>query len=308
MKDLILHLQSKLPVILDGATATELQRLGVPIKPPLWTTEALITPEGQKILLEVHKSYVEAGADVITTNTFRTNRAAIVSSGLDIDPVELVRIAVSTAREAIDAAEFSKKRKIYVAGSLAPVADAYKPELAPTSDLMYAEHRHSINALHGAGVDFILAETINNWREAYIIGRLCKEIGVPFVISFVCDSNGFLLSGENYSLLGEFVNEYSPLAIGINCTPLNSMKEALARLALITEVTLCAYPNVEDRSSVNKCEHVDQYLRPNISVPQFAEFMLEASQRYGVSLLGGCCGTTPKYIRVLRELVDNGKL
>ncbi len=295
-----------MPVILDGATATELQRRGRSISAPLWSSAALLTKEGQAAVLEVHKDYIAAGADIITTNTFRTNTASIIASGLDVSPKSLVKTAVSLAKQAIE--ELAPARPIYIAGSLAPLGDAYKPDQAPTSVDMQNDHSSSIDNLREAGVHFILAETMNNWREAWIIGRLCKAKNMPFVISFVCDDKGFLLNGENYVDLPDFVAECGPLAVSVNCATLHPVMQALERLSKLTDVPLGAYPNIEDRSELPCGDEGHKHVKTNISLQQFSEFMAESTNRYGLSLLGGCCGTTPKYIRALRELVEAGNL
>lgn len=296
-----------MPVVLDGATATELQRRGMSISAPLWSSEALLTPEGQAEIIEIHKGYIEAGVDIITANTFRANNRSISERGLDISSQELVKTAVSLARAAIDESKITT-RKIYIAGSLAPIGDAYKPMLAPDSGIMEKEHSESIDNLCNAGVDFVLAETMNNWREAKVVGKICKEKNIPFAISFVCDDKGLLLSGENYSCLMDFVEEYNPIAICVNCTSLPNTILAIERLSVLTDTALGAYPNVEDRPDAFKYEHKNSYIPPKISTRQFSEFMAECSNRYNLSLIGGCCGTTPNYIRTLRELVDTGAI
>ena len=294
-----------MPVILDGGTATELQRRGWALSAPMWSSDALLSFDGQTDVIDIHKSYIEAGADIITTNTFRTNKKSVIERGVDISPQDLVDTSVSLVKSAIEESSVPDRR-IYIAGSLAPMGDAYEPKLAPNSETMEAEHSDSIDNLCRVGVDFVLAETMNTWCEAKIIGKLCREKNVPFVISFVCDDHGLLLSGENHSCLQDFVEEYDPLALSVNCTSLPNTIQALDRFSMLTDVPLGAFPNVEDRSDPLKCEQRNTYVKPNISTRQFSEFMAECSSRYNLSLLGGCCGTTPDYIRVLRELVDTG--
>ena len=305
LMSLRLRLASKMPVLLDGATATELQRRGYEMRPPLWSAEPLLTPEGRAALVEIHGEYIEAGADIITANTFRTTRKAISASKHRITAAELTASAVSLARQAIDQAE--SDRAILIAGSLAPVADAYRPEEAPSSGILREEHGDSIANLLGAGVDLILAETMNTWREAQVIGALCREMQAPFIMSFVCNPDGLLLSGESYAPLTDFVAEYAPLAISINCSNLAATRLALSHLPSGGHLPLGVYPNVEDRSEA-PADAPGGYLRPNVSTRQFAEFISESASRYGLSLVGGCCGTSPRYIAALRKLVDTGAI
>ncbi|WP_323120319.1 homocysteine S-methyltransferase family protein [Burkholderia alba] len=305
LMSLRLRLASKMPVLLDGATATELQRRGYEMRPPLWSAESLLTPEGRAALLEIHGEYVEAGADIITANTFRTTRKAVSASSHRITAAELTAVAVELARQAIDQA--GGGREILIAGSLAPVADAYRPEETPSNGILREEHGDSISGLLDAGVDLILAETINTWREAQVIGALCRERQAPFIVSFVCNPDGLLLSGENYAPLADFVAEFAPLAISINCSNLAATHLALSRLPSIGHLALGAYPNVEDRSE-EPADAPGGYLRPNVSTRQFVEFISESASRYGLSLVGGCCGTSPRYIAALRKLVDTGAM
>lgn len=103
VKALRLRLASKMPVLLDGATATELQRRGFVMEAPLWSAQALLTPEGRAALLEIHREYVEAGADIITANTFRTTRNAVADAHLETSAEELTALAVRIARQAVGA-------------------------------------------------------------------------------------------------------------------------------------------------------------------------------------------------------------
>ncbi len=294
-----------MPVLLDGATATELQRRGFEMQPPLWSAQALLTPEGRAALLEIHGEYVEAGADIITANTFRTTRKAVSASNQRIAAAELTAIAIGLARQAID--QFAGDRQVLIAGSLAPIGDAYRPEDTPSSGILREEHHDSIAGLLDAGADLILAETINTWREAEVIGALCREMQAPFIVSFVCNHDGLLLSGEDYAPLTRFVTEFAPLAISVNCSNLAATHLALSRLPSVSDLALGAYPNVEDRST-ELADTPGGYLRPNVSTRQFVEFISESASRYGLSLVGGCCGTSPRYIAALRKLVDAGAM
>jgi enediyne biosynthesis protein CalE2 len=300
-----LRLASKMPVLLDGATATELQRRGFEMHAPLWSAQVLLTPEGRAALLEIHREYVDAGADIITANTFRTTRKAVSASGARVTAAELAATAVGLARQAVDDATSS--RPVLVAASLAPVGDAYRPEDTPSNGLLREEHDDTIANLLAAGADLILAETVNTWREAEVIGALCRARQAPFIVSFVCNDDGLLLSGESYAALPRFVAEFAPLAVSINCSNLAATRLALSRLPSVDELALGVYPNVEDRSAA-PADAPGGYLRPNVSTRQFVEFISESASRHGLSLLGGCCGTSPRYIAALRKLVDAGAM
>ena len=303
MENLKSRLQAGIPIILDGATATELQRQKFSVSPPLWTSQVLLTEKGCESLKEIHKNYIYAGADIITANTFRTNRRTIAASSIDQSSSKLTKLAVDIARKAVEEANCS--RKVYICGSLGPVGDAYQPHLTPDSVTVQDDMSRSIENLCNAGVDFILVETMNNWNESWIVAKLCKEAKIPFMISFVCNRKGFLLNGENFSSLAQFLPKFEPLAISVNCSSIEITKRALSRLTKITDVPLGCYPNVEDRTQIKANVHVDKCLKSSISVYQYVEFMIESLRCFNLSIIGGCCGTTPKHIHVLKQSLTN---
>ena len=115
-------------LLLDGATGTELNRRGVDTGLPMWSANALTTDSGLNVLRQIHLDYLNAGADILTSNTFRTHRRALVGKGYAAR--DLTRRAVATAQEAV--AQFGQPAQ--VAGSVAPLEDCYRPDLAPPDD------------------------------------------------------------------------------------------------------------------------------------------------------------------------------
>src|SRR5207248_200951 len=125
-------------MILDGATATELERAGVPARAPLWSAAALLTERQRGILRAVHRSHLLAGAEVVTANTFRCNMRAAEAAGLDrAGSAWLVHAAVGVACAA--RAEVNGATR-FVAGSIAPVEDCYRPDLVPPDAELRAAH------------------------------------------------------------------------------------------------------------------------------------------------------------------------
>ena len=137
-------------VLLDGATGTELNRRGVDTGLPMWSANALTTDTGLNVLRQIHLDYLNAGADVLTTNTFRAHRRALAGTGHAAR--ELTRRAVATAQEAV--AQFG--RHAQVAGSVAPLEDCYRPDQVPPDDECRAEHSERIHHLVEAGADLLL--------------------------------------------------------------------------------------------------------------------------------------------------------
>jgi S-methylmethionine-dependent homocysteine/selenocysteine methylase len=277
-------------LILDGATGTELNRRGVDTGLPLWSANALMNDRDAFILQNIHEDYLRAGADIISTNTFRTNRRALAFSGNEGRALELTRRAVEIARAAIAKVPSSKPR--FVAGSISTLEDCYRPDLVPSIDELRTEHSERIHHLIECGVDLILIETINTIREAFIIAKLAVGTGVPVIVSFVCNSEGKILSGET---LTEAASQLLPLgiaAIGINCGPTSHLAKPLAELltACGKNFPLIAYGNIG---------HEDDKVGWVNTDAEDACVYCGLASRWPAKIIGGCCGTTPEHIRKL---------
>src|SRR5262245_23627856 len=151
------------PILLDGATGTELNRRGVNTDLPLWSAGALLA--APEVLGQVHADYARAGAEIITANTFRAHRRSLARGGQGYADraAELVRVAVDLARASAQAVP---GREVFVAGSQAPLVDCYSPELVPPQPECEREHAEMAQHLAAAGADLILVETMNTIREA----------------------------------------------------------------------------------------------------------------------------------------------
>jgi len=288
--------------LLDGGLGTQRQRRGVPVRAPLWTSAALLHPAGRALVSTVHTEYLAAGADVITANTFRCNVRALTRAGLDL-PVasRLVVGAVSLARSARGA---SPDRRAWVAGSLAPVEDCYRPSLVPPDVELRHEHRWLAERLVAAGVDLVLVETMNTCREAVIAVEAVVAAGGRAWVSFVCRDRARLLSGEDVGAAGRAVKRAGAEVVLVNCTQPSSTWAALRRLRLAGSGPLGAYPNVEERSGIPPAAPVDRYLPTRVTPAAFASTGLRWARTFDLDVLGGCCGTTPEHIAALRSAVD----
>src|SRR5688572_10055482 len=136
-------------ILLDGATGTELERRGVDTGLPLWSANALLTEEGRQILKQVHLDYLAAGAEILTTNTFRTHRRALAPSQNAHRALELTNQAVEIARSAIAQAPSSAPR--FIAGSISTLEYCYRPELVPSEAECRAEHAERVHHLLESG-------------------------------------------------------------------------------------------------------------------------------------------------------------
>ena len=192
---------------------TELQRRDADTRLPLWSARALL--QDPELVWTVHSDESGAGADILTANTFRTHARSLAAAGADADAAELTAQAVGLAHRAAAV----PRREIFVAGSLSPLEDCYRPDLAPDDAALAREHGAQARLLAAAGVDLILAETHNSIREAEAALRAAKATGVPVAVSLVTDGAGRLLSGEPIEEAAARLVALSPDAIGINCVP-----------------------------------------------------------------------------------------
>lgn len=273
--------------VLDGATGTELNRRGVDTGLPLWSANALTTDTGLKTLRQVHLDYLNAGADILTTNTFRTHRRVLAGTGYDAR--ELTGRAVATAREAV--AEFGRPAR--VAGAVAPLEDCYRPDLVPPDDECRTEHAERIHHLVEAGVDLLLIETMTSVREAVIAAELATITGRPTWVSFVCNREGRILSGESVQAAAERLMPLGVKALGVNCGPAHLLGQPLAELRAFCgpDFPLIAYGNI------GYADEKEGWVNTDAVDP---ERYLHYAQAWPAQIVGGCCGTTPEHVRTLR--------
>ncbi|HKB86648.1 MAG TPA: homocysteine S-methyltransferase family protein, partial [Ignavibacteriaceae bacterium] len=196
------------PLILDGALGSLLQQYSVPSSKKVWMT--LANTNYPDTLLKIHKEYIDAGADIITTNTFRTNPVAL-SEFSQTKQLELIKAAVTIAKDA------RNDLPVFIAGANAPAEDCYQKERTISNKELEINHHNHIKTLIDNGVDFILNETQGHFDEIRIICRYCSRNSIPFIVSIYLDENMTLLSGEPPEKVISFIWEHEPLAVGINC-------------------------------------------------------------------------------------------
>ncbi len=284
-------LKRKAPLILDGAMGTELQRRGVDVDLPLWSANALIT--SPETVLQIHRDYVEAGADIITTNTFRTTRRTMRQSGLPDRSRQLTAAAVELAHDARDA---FPDREVLIAGCIAPLEDCYRPDLVPGDAELREEHAELAARLAEDGVDFFLLETMNTAREAYAACAAAAAVGKEVVVSFICNSEGNLYGGDSLVEAITSVSVFQPAAFSVNCISPKYMKPALDHLTSATHRPFAVYGNV---GTPGDEQRGDEFTR-EVLEEEYATYARDWYRR-GASIIGGCCGTTPEYIRILRK-------
>lgn len=285
-------------LLLDAAMGTDLDRRGLTTRLPLWS--ALGVLERPDLVRDIHVDNLRAGADVVTTCTFRTTGRTFGKAGLDpARAAECDRLAVALAREAIRLAE---RPDALVAGSIAPLEDCYSPWLTPDDATALAEHRRQAANLADAGVDFLMVETMPTVREATAALRAATETGLPATIGFVCgsDEGGTvrLLDGTPLLTALAAVEPLGPTALLVNCAPARVIEAAIGWLANATDLPIGGYANagvVEDERGWEP--------DPTLTGEGYAEDVARWIDR-GAAIVGGCCGTHAGHTAGVRRLLD----
>jgi S-methylmethionine-dependent homocysteine/selenocysteine methylase len=285
------RLAADTPVLLDGPVGTELDLRGVATRLPLWSAWGLI--ESPDTVRAIHRDHVDAGAEVIITNTFRTHRRSLAKAGYGARAPELTGLAVGLAREA----RAEARRPAWVAGSIAPLEDCYSPELTPSDDELEREHGELVDNLEAAGVDLYVVETMPSIREARAATVAALATGRPVLVGFVCDAKGVLLSGESLASAAAALEPLGPSALMVNCTPYDTLHRALGELRAATSIPLGAYGNVGHAE--DECGWEATAVATPADYGAAAERWLDS----GAHLVGCCCGTRPEHLAAVARMV-----
>lgn len=277
-------------IILDGATGTELERRGADTSTPIWSAMALL--DAPELVEHVHRDYLDAGAEVIITNTFRTHRRNLDKVGMGERAAELTALAVSIAQKAVRASG----KQACVAGSMAPLEDSYSTAQPSSREEYRREHSEMASNLAAAGVDLLIVETMKDIVEAQAAAQAASKTGLPFSVSFICRPDGSLLSGERIADAVKAVEPFGPAFLGINCTPAPTLDVALKELRAATKLPIAVYANpghTEDYQTWGETEATQP-----AAYCRFAQHWIQL----GAHLVGGCCGTRPEHITALHGI------
>ena len=282
-------------LVMDGGMGSEIEHRGAPTTLPLWSAEALLThPE---VVQQIYADYIHAGAEIIITDTFRTTKRAFAKRGIAAQAARATALACTLAQQARRSAQ--PDHEIYIAGSIAPLEDCYSPQLTPPQSQIEAEHAELVAQLKEGGVDFILLETMITARETISGVKAAQLNGLPCAASFCCNDALALLGGEPLQEVVHAIEPFKPLFIGVNCVSIEIATATVKHLRELTTLPISVYAQgdgLADKDQGWKMvdeHHLQAYLR---AAPQW----LAA----GAQIIGGCCGTTPAYIRALRQLLD----
>jgi len=296
-------------LVLDGAMGTMLQQCNLAAADfggaALEGCNEVLVRTRPDVVLDIHRKYLEAGADIIETNTFGSTPLVLGEYGLSAEAHELSKRAAELARQAAD--EFSKPGKPrFVAGSMGPTTKAITVTGGVTFEGLEESYYVQAKGLIEGGSDLLLVETSQDTRNIkaalLAIRRLSKEVGVqiPTIISVTIEQNGTMLAGQTIEAAWASLRHAKPLALGLNCaTGPEFMTDHIRTLSQITSEFVSCYPNAG---------------LPNPETSQYGETpeslaaQLEKFIDHGwINLVGGCCGTTEKHIRAIAQMAQGKK-
>ncbi|MEE3241637.1 MAG: homocysteine S-methyltransferase family protein, partial [Candidatus Neomarinimicrobiota bacterium] len=247
------------------------------------------------LLYGIHQEYVNAGVDYLTTNTFRTTPRAYQKTGLSYK--EAHRTAKTSMHNAVQMARKASNDSIKILGSIAPLEDCYSPDLFPGADLATKEFAVITEWLADERIDIFLLETMNNILETETCLNVVEKYKLPIWVSFNLLDSDHIQSGESLKDAIKMVDKFSVNCILLNCNPLNRTFGALETLAQHCSGKWGIYPNLgigePSPDGIIKDYHSD------------AEFidLTKNAVKLGATVVGGCCGSSPKHIELLKNLI-----
>ena len=313
-------LSNKEVIVLDGATGSEIARLGAEMNSSAWCGVANKTH--QDIVREVHEEYIRAGADVVTANTFSTSRHILASAGLADETVSINTRAVELAREAVH--NVSPERPIAVAGSMStmrawiPGTVSPDPRFLPTPEEEFNNYQEVAHTLAKSGVDLILMEMMSDIDRSSLAISAAMETGLPVWIGTSCtlsddgsvsawnqhseepatrlSPDHLRAEDKSYDTLIEAMLPFQPQVMGVMHSTLETTNAGLQTLYEHWQGPIMAYP--ETSSEVRK--GISEQVEPSSFASHCHDWVDS-----GVQIIGGCCGTTIEHIRTMvDELSD----
>jgi homocysteine S-methyltransferase len=281
------------PVLADGAMGTVLYARGVFIN--RCYDELNLSDPG--LILSIHEEYLQAGAEILETNTFGANSFRLARHGLAGKVAEINAAGVRQARMAVEHIKDKQAGEAWVAGSVGPLGVRLEPLGKTGLDEARAAFAEQIDALAQAGADMLILETMPALNEAQQALIAAREVApdLPVLVMVTVDDDSNCLDGSSPEQAARLLTEWGADAIGVNCsTGPATVLTAIECMRKATTLPLAAMPNAGMPRAV---EGRNIYLCSPEYMASFARKAIAA----GAQIVGGCCGTTPNHIRAMRS-------
>jgi homocysteine S-methyltransferase len=288
-------------ILLDGAMATELAERGFELRAPLFSARALL--DAPELVEQIHADYLQAGAQILTSNSFGLHASTLAAAGLAQRQAELIRLAVALP----DAVRRRARTSVRIAGSIPPRPRVHR---ADSAELARAEYRHQAELLVEAGADLILLETFTDLAEVRLALEGLADMASPVWLAVVAGvavsgsrrpDGSRLLGGDEFAALGDVLRSASvrrPDVVLLNCTQIDAVPAALDAMldAIDPEIPLGLYPHL-GKEAYNGV-WIDRIVEPDVFAEQILAWM-HPRPRFEVA--GACCGSRPAYIEALQR-------
>ena len=296
-------------LVLDGAMGTMLQQRNLTAADfggaALEGCNENLVRTRPDVVLDIHRKYFEAGADIVETNSFGGTPLVLAEYGLQPYAHELNKRAAALARQAAE--EFSTPGKPrFVAGSMGPTTKAITVTGGVTFDGLRDSYYVQAKGLVDGGADLLLVETCQDTRNIkaaiLAIQKLGREIGaaIPFIVSVTIEPMGSMLAGQTVEAMWASLKHAHPLAFGMNCaTGPEFMTDHIRTLSTLTSEFVSCYPN----AGLPNPETSQYEETPTTLAAQLEKFV----DHGWLNFVGGCCGTTEKHIRALAQMATGKK-
>lgn len=281
--------------ILDGSMGAELIRRGITPRTGLWSARALL--DAPEAVVQVHQEYIDAGAQIITTNSYSTIPSYLAKAGMEESYQELTVVAAKLARQAVQA----RGQQALVAGCLPPLDESYRHDLVPANEPSREIYAELVRVL-SAHVDLYLCETMSSAREGANAASAARAVDPdkPLWVAWTLrETPGTgLRSGESLEQAMAAVQQYQPDAFLFNCTSPSAITAAVETLAELTNKPIGAYPNSYHVPEGWTLDNEKSMGGRDMEEAEFIGYSQEWLAK-GASIIGGCCGIGPEHIQAM---------
>jgi len=287
--------------LLDGSMSFPMEHLGYNLKNKLWTGMALISDPD--IIKNIHKDYINAGADYISTSTYQVSYDRLKNMGYHSSEIKKVfQKSVDIVKEAIK--ESGSKKEIKIVGSFGPFA-SYDPNASEyvgkynsTDDAIKNFHLNNINIIEETDLDIILYETIPCLREIKVLSKVLSQTNKEIWISITCNENIEFRDGSSFKEACKIISPIEQITtLGINCFSPLLVEKALKKLKKYSNKKTLVYPN-----SGEKYNPKDKYWSGK---NEFNNLMIKNWLSLSPDIIGGCCRVGYDNIKKMREEIDS---
>ena len=287
--------------LLDGSMSFPMEQLGYNLKNKLWTGMALISDPD--IIKNIHKDYINAGADYISTSTYQVSYDRLQNMGYQSSEIKKVfQKSVDIVKEAIK--ESRSKKEIKIVGSFGPFA-SYDPNASEyvgkynsTDDDIKNFHLNNINIIEETDLDIILYETIPCLREIKVLSKVLSQTNKEIWISITCNENIEFRDGSSFKEACKIISQIEQIStLGINCFSPLLVEKALKKLKKYSNKKTLVYPN-----SGEKYNPKDKYWSGK---NEFNNLMIKNWLSLSPDIIGGCCRVGYNNIKKMREEIDS---